>query len=41
MNGTVIVFDVHGEYGKAFEKGEIHFNEDLSFIEDENEIKRM
>ncbi|GAA0084833.1 ATP-binding protein [Clostridium sp. CTA-7] len=41
MNGTVIVFDVHGEYGKAFEKGSIHFNEDLSFIEDKNEIKSL
>lgn len=37
MNGTVVVFDVHGEYGKAFEKGEIHFNNNLDFIEDERE----
>jgi hypothetical protein len=37
MNGTVVVFDVHGEYGKAFEKGEIHFNNNLDFIEDEKE----
>jgi len=44
MNGTVVVFDVHGEYGKAFEKGEIHFNNNLDFIEDEREkntIKRI
>lgn len=34
MNGTVVVFDVHGEYGKAFSKGELHFNEDLDYIED-------
>lgn len=34
MNGTVVVFDVHGEYGKAFSKGELHFNEDLDHIED-------
>jgi DNA helicase HerA-like ATPase len=37
MNGTVVVFDVHGEYGKAFEKGEIHYNSNLDFIEDERE----
>ena len=37
MNGTVVVFDVHGEYGKAFEKGEIHFNNNLDSIEDERE----
>ncbi len=32
MNGTVVVFDVHGEYGKAFEKGEIHFNNNLNLL---------
>jgi hypothetical protein len=41
MNGTVVVFDVHGEYGKAFEKGEIHFNNNLDFIEDEREKKSI
>lgn len=41
MNGTVVVFDVHGEYGKAFEKGEIHFNNNLDFIEDEKEKKSI
>jgi len=34
MNGTVVVFDVHGEYGKAFAKGEIQFNEDLDYVDD-------
>lgn len=34
MNGTVVVFDVHGEYGKAFAKGELQFNEDTDHIED-------
>ena len=29
------MFDVHGEYGKAFEKGEIHYNNNLVLIEDE------
>lgn len=37
MNGTVVVFDTHGEYGKAFEKGTIHFNSDLEHIEDPKE----
>ena len=37
MNGTVVVFDVHGEYGKAFAKGEIQFNEDLSYIDDQRD----
>ena len=37
MNGTVIVFDVHGQYGKAFSKGELHFNEDLDHIEDKKD----
>ena len=41
MNGTVVVFDVHGEYGKAYEKGEIHFNNNLDFIEDEREKKSI
>ena len=41
MNGTVVVFDVHGEYGKAFEKGEIHFNNNLDFIEDEREKRSI
>lgn len=26
-NGTVVVFDPHGEYGKALAKGELNFNE--------------
>ena len=37
MNGTVVVFDVHGEYGKAFAKGEIQFNEDLDYIDDKKD----
>ena len=37
MNGTVVVFDVHGEYGKAFGKGEIHFNNNFDYIEEEKE----
>ena len=34
MNGTVIVFDTHGEYGKAFEKGKLHFNDNIDSLED-------
>ncbi len=41
MNGSVIVFDVHGEYGKAFSKGEVHFNDNLEQIENEDEIKSI
>lgn len=37
MNGTVVVFDTHGEYGKAFENGDIRFNTNLDHIEDEKE----
>lgn len=41
MNGTVVVFDVHGEYGKAFGKGEVHFNDNLEQIENEDEVKSI
>lgn len=34
MNGTVVVFDVHGEYGKAFARGELQFNPNIDNIED-------
>lgn len=41
MNGTVVVFDVHGEYGKAFGKGEVHFNDNLEQIENEDEVNSI
>lgn len=41
MNGTVVVFDVHGEYGKAFSKGEVHFNDNLEQIENEDEVQSI
>ncbi|SKB73090.1 hypothetical protein SAMN02745120_0088 [Acetoanaerobium noterae] len=41
MNGTVVVFDVHGEYGKAFNKGNIHFNDNLKDIEDPEELNSI
>ena len=37
MNGTVVVFDVHGEYGKAFSKGQIQYNDNLDNIEDKRD----
>ena len=41
MNGTVVVFDVHGEYGKAFSKVEVHFNDNLEQIENEDEVQSI
>jgi len=34
MNGTVVVFDPHGEYGKAFAKGQLQFNDGLAGVTD-------
>lgn len=33
-NGTVVVFDPHGEYGKALAKGELHFSSGFDQVED-------
>jgi DNA helicase HerA-like ATPase len=33
-NGTVVVFDPHGEYGKALAKGQLNFSDGLSEVED-------
>jgi DNA helicase HerA-like ATPase len=33
-NGTVVVFDPHGEYGKALAKGQLNFSEGWSSVED-------
>jgi len=41
MNGTVLVFDVHGEYGKAFQQGVIRFNENINSIEDTTEKESL
>lgn len=41
MNGTVIVFDVHGEYGKAFAGGTLHFNEGIDKLENPSEIEDL
>ena len=41
MNGTVIVFDVHGEYGKALAGGTLHFNEGIDKLENPSEIEDL
>jgi uncharacterized protein len=41
MNGTVIVFDVHGEYGKAFAGGTLRFNEGIDKLENPSEIEDL
>ena len=33
-NGTVVVFDPHGEYGKALAKGQLNFSDGLADVED-------
>ncbi len=33
-NGTVVVFDPHGEYGRALQGGSLHFNPDLGNVTD-------
>jgi hypothetical protein len=37
MNGTVVVFDTHGEYGRAFERGELRLNPAADTTEDERD----
>jgi DNA helicase HerA-like ATPase len=37
MNGTVVVFDPHGEYGRAFEGGQLRTNPAIADIEDERD----
>ncbi len=36
-NGSVVVFDPHGEYGKALAKGQLHFSDNLEDTEDERD----
>ena len=38
-NGTVVVFDPHGEYGKAMAKGKLHFSDEMDSIEDTRDQK--
>ena len=37
MNGSVIVFDPHGEYGRAVEGGQVRTNPGLDSVEDERD----
>ena len=41
MNGTVVVFDPHGEYGRAFEGGQIRPNPGIDDIEDERDLEAL
>src|SRR5580704_1817664 len=34
MNGTVVVFDPHGEYGRAFEGGQLRTSPDIDSVQD-------
>lgn len=34
LNASVVVFDPHGEYGKAFRHGDLNFNENIERVED-------
>lgn len=34
MNGTVVVFDPHGEYGRAFEGGQLRTNPNVAEVDD-------
>lgn len=40
-NGTVVVFDPHGEYGRALAKGELHFSSDLGDCEDKRDQEAL
>ncbi len=40
-NGTVVVFDPHGEYGRALSKGALNFAEDFENVEDVRDRKEL
>lgn len=40
-NGTVVIFDPHGEYGRAMAKGKLHFNPVLQETEDARDQKML
>ncbi|MFO8794493.1 DUF87 domain-containing protein [Legionella pneumophila serogroup 1] len=40
-NGTVVVFDPHGEYGKALSKGKLHFNNNFNDVDDVRDQKTL
>jgi DNA helicase HerA-like ATPase len=41
LNASVVVFDPHGEYGKAFKGGRINFNERLDQVEDLRDREKL
>ena len=41
MNGSVIVFDPHGEYGRAFAGGQIRTNPDIADVEDSRDQQML
>jgi DNA helicase HerA-like ATPase len=41
MNGSVIVFDPHGEYGRAFAGGRIRSNPDIADVEDSRDQQML
>ena len=40
-NGTVVVFDPHGEYGRALQGGKLHFNDEPGQIDDPRDQKAI
>ncbi|ACN17951.1 conserved hypothetical protein [Desulforapulum autotrophicum HRM2] len=40
-NGSVVVFDPHGEYGKALAKGKLHFSDEIEQVEDLRDQKTL
>ena len=41
MNGSVIVFDPHGEYGRALLNGQLNFNPHIDRVEDERDRAKL
>ena len=40
-NGTVVVFDPHGEYGRALQGGNLQFNLDFNNLDDPRDRKTI
>jgi len=41
LNASVVVFDPHGEYGKAFRGGQLNFNDRLDHVEDLRDREKL
>ena len=41
MNGTVVVFDPHGEYGRAFEGGQLRTNPEIDDVDDPRDKDKL